>query len=156
MNRWTLVTGLLVPGLILMSGCHWTAPRYCPSDHYHSWDPVLGSCDACGACGGGCEGHTPSSYTKHMLTCAAGCGEIYWGEWISDPPDPCDPCDDCGNWIGPQPCGPSLVARLAAGWRSLWGYFFYIDIIILASIMINEYGMEGNVKNDKMLDTISA
>jgi hypothetical protein len=32
------------------------------------------------------------------------------------------------------------VLPLFFAWRSLWGYFFYIDIIILASIMLNEYG----------------
>jgi hypothetical protein len=26
------------------------------------------------------------------------------------------------------------------GWRSLWSYFFYIDIIVLAAIIIDEYG----------------
>ena len=26
------------------------------------------------------------------LTCGAGCGEVYWGEWRSDPPKPCDDC----------------------------------------------------------------
>jgi len=36
-------------------------------------------------------------------TCGKGCGEIYWGEWISDPPDCCDPCDQCyGCYTGPH------------------------------------------------------
>ena len=26
------------------------------------------------------------------LTCGAGCGEVYLGEWRSDPPKPCDNC----------------------------------------------------------------
>ena len=34
------------------------------------------------------------------------------------------------------------VLPLFFAWRSLWGYFFYIDIIVLAAIMLNEYGME--------------
>jgi len=33
------------------------------------------------------------------LTCGSGCGEVYWGEWISTPPKP-DPCDSCGNYTG--------------------------------------------------------
>ena len=39
-------------------------------------------------CGGGCgtEG---------------GCGEIYRGDYASDPPDCCDPCDGYGNFVGP-------------------------------------------------------
>jgi hypothetical protein len=32
------------------------------------------------------------------------------------------------------------VLPLFFAWRSLWGYFFYIDVIILASVMLNEYG----------------
>jgi hypothetical protein len=75
-----------------------------------------GGCDDCGgcadcgdctACGSGPCGCPPlfGGFFR-MLTCSAGCGEIYWGEWINDPPDECDPCDDCGNWIGPQTCCP--------------------------------------------------
>ncbi len=37
--------------------------------------------------------------------------------------------------------GPLLaVLPLFFAWRSLWPYFFYADIIILAAIMLNEYG----------------
>jgi hypothetical protein len=57
-----------------------------------------------------------------MLTCGSGCGELYWDEWLSDPPDACDPCDNCGNWIGPQLPGPSCFHRFLAGSCSLWGY----------------------------------
>ncbi|MBN1643321.1 MAG: hypothetical protein JW856_00655, partial [Dehalococcoidales bacterium] len=36
--------------------------------------------------------------------------------------------------------GPVLaVLPLFFAWRSLWGYFFFVDIIILASILINDY-----------------
>ena len=34
------------------------------------------------------------------------------------------------------------VLPLFFAWRSLWGYFFYIDIILLAAVMINEYGKQ--------------
>ena len=30
-----------------------------------------------------------------------GCGEIYRGDYASDPPECCDPCDGYGNWVGP-------------------------------------------------------
>jgi uncharacterized membrane protein len=43
------------------------------------------------------------------------------------------------------------VLPLFFAWRSLWGYFFYIDIIILAAIMLNEYGMESSNKSGKLL-----
>lgn len=37
--------------------------------------------------------------------------------------------------------GPLLaVLPLFFAWRSLWPYFFYADIIILAAVIINEYG----------------
>lgn len=32
------------------------------------------------------------------------------------------------------------VLPLFFAWRSLWGYFFYIDIILIASILMNDYG----------------
>jgi hypothetical protein len=32
------------------------------------------------------------------------------------------------------------VLPLFFSWRSLWGYFYYIDIIVLAAVLINEYG----------------
>jgi hypothetical protein len=34
------------------------------------------------------------------------------------------------------------ILPLFFAWRSLWTYFFYIDIILLASVLINEYGPE--------------
>jgi hypothetical protein len=34
------------------------------------------------------------------------------------------------------------VLPLFFAWRSLWGYFYYFDIIILAAILINEYGRQ--------------
>jgi hypothetical protein len=121
MYRNALQLGLAVCALVACAGCHGMCRVYQPSCHHFGWDPVLGSCDACGVCGGACEGHTPSSYTKHMLTCASGCGEIYWDEWLSDPPDACDPCDHCGNFVGPRPCPPTFWQSLTLGWCHLWG-----------------------------------
>jgi hypothetical protein len=43
------------------------------------------------------------------------------------------------------------VLPLFFAWRSLWGYFFYIDIIILAAIMLNEYGMESKDESVNLL-----
>ena len=34
------------------------------------------------------------------------------------------------------------ILPLFFAWRSLWGYFFYIDIILLAAVIINEYGIQ--------------
>jgi hypothetical protein len=39
------------------------------------------------------------------------------------------------------------VLPLFFAWRSLWGYFFYVDVIILASILINEYDTKSDGEN---------
>ncbi len=39
-------------------------------------------------------------FRPHGAWCDGGCGERYWGGFLSDPPDCCDPCDRCGNWVG--------------------------------------------------------
>jgi hypothetical protein len=82
-------------------------------------EPVVDDCgDACGDPCSPCHGgwFSPIMY---MLGCGSGCGEVYWDEWISDPPECCDPCDNCGNWIGqPDWCrwhGSPLHRR------NLWG-----------------------------------
>lgn len=36
---------------------------------------------------------------KQRLACGDGCGEVYFGEWISTPPTP-DPCDYDGQYTG--------------------------------------------------------
>ena len=59
-----------------------------------------GPCESCADCCGEC-GIIP--FLRRAKTCGMGCGEIYVGEWISDPPDCCDPCDQCyGCWTGPH------------------------------------------------------
>lgn len=106
---------------VTLSGCQCYLGRYAvereyvPSQCDDQWDPVLGSCHQCGQCGGNCPGFTPAMYMKHMKTCAAGGGEIYWNEWISDPPDECDPCGNCGEWVGPRCCPPKLGEQLQMG-----------------------------------------
>ena len=116
MTRFQLIAGLVPLALAFVSGCHCIERTYSPAGCCGSWDPVLGSCHECGLCGGDCEGHTPCSYLKHQLTCAAGCGEIYWGEWLSDPPARCDPCDNYGNWVGHQGCPPTCWEKLTS-WK---------------------------------------
>lgn len=64
-----------------------------------------GGCGDCGDCGGKCAGYKPGHPLGNLLGCTSGCGEVYWGEWMSDPPDYCDPCDDHGNWGGYGCCG---------------------------------------------------
>jgi hypothetical protein len=111
-----LATSLLAAA----SGCCCVDRVYRPTGCADSgWDPVLGSGhDDCGHC----SGHTPCQSIHEKLTCGSGCGEVYWGEWISDPPDPCDPCDGCGNWIGPRCCPPRWWQLICCGAPGLWGW----------------------------------
>ncbi|MEX2174656.1 MAG: hypothetical protein WD872_09865 [Pirellulaceae bacterium] len=80
-----------------------------------------GESNECGPGGcGSCAGPTDCGILPALMrarTCGKGCGEIYWGEWISDPPDCCDPCDPChGQFTGPHgycslgPCQRLLAA----------------------------------------------
>lgn len=65
-----------------------------------------GECDQCGQPAGNC-GCGLLSRLGRRLTCGEGCGELYWGDWISDPPAPCDPCDECtGQFLGRRCCPP--------------------------------------------------
>jgi hypothetical protein len=84
------------------------------------------ACAGCGdvACAGRCgmgRGFGPLGFARYMGTCGAGCGGMYFNEWIADPPDACDPCDDCGNFIGRQCCMPRF-RRWAVAARSMWGF----------------------------------
>ncbi len=71
-------------------------------------------CDSC-ATPGQYGRHTLTGMLHNMLTCNAGCGDIYWGEWSYDPPDDCDPCDNHGNFVGRGCCGPSGHDRFLRG-----------------------------------------
>ena len=83
---------------------------------------------ACADCAAG-TGEAWQQYTignrlHRMMTCGAGCSELYWGEWSYDPPPAkgCDKCDMDGHWIGPQPCGEDRCHH--GGLRGLWGQRF--------------------------------
>jgi len=49
--------------------------------------------------------------------CTSGCGEVYWGEHISEPPT-CDPCGMAGDYTGGCGSCRPWYSRL----RDLWGY----------------------------------
>ena len=49
--------------------------------------------------------------------CASGCGEVYWGEHVSEPPT-CDPCGMAGDYTGGCGSCRPWYSRL----RDLWGY----------------------------------
>jgi|GEM_PF-954312 len=124
--------------LLLASGCVCRGPcgvvrdpLACEPSCGHPCMPALnydrvwrGGCNECGDCGGGSYYHCgllPMARARLGMhgTCGRGCGEVYWGEWVSDPPDCCDPCNSCGDWQNQQCCSPGLLRRL---WWGAHGY----------------------------------
>ena len=69
-----------------------------------------GTCCKTVGCGGGIK-----QWLRNQATGCKGCGDVYWGEWISDPPDCCDPCDQCGGFTGSggNCCKPNCLERLS-------------------------------------------
>jgi hypothetical protein len=119
MNRSTLSALALTAIVAALSGCSgYRAMSDCGGCGIPGGWRSAGGCDPCGAagpCGPMRSGApfdrtycVPASPSQHLCGlfggCGGGCGEVYWGEWISDPPDACDPCDQCGNYVGPQWC----------------------------------------------------
>jgi hypothetical protein len=52
--------------------------------------------------------------------------------------------------------GPVLAFfPLFFAWRSLWSYFFYIDIIVLTAVIFNEYGNTNAMSNPKKNELIA-
>ncbi|MEC9002080.1 MAG: hypothetical protein VX644_01810 [Planctomycetota bacterium] len=95
-----LKSGFLLLSLGLLSGC---APggaylqrgvSTLPSTIDSSGSVV--SATACNSCGAvdNCRCRIFPGWQRLLscLTCGAGCEEVYWGEWRSDPPKPCDDC----------------------------------------------------------------
>ena len=80
---------------------------------YGSWNCGESCCPRGPAMG------TPFQWLRYNLGCGGGCGDMYWGEWISDPPDCCDPCDNHGNWTGCQSC---VRNDFFSGLRGIFGY----------------------------------
>ncbi|MFO7907595.1 MAG: hypothetical protein ACQESR_04710 [Planctomycetota bacterium] len=127
-NSATTLAGLGVACLAL-AGC--VAPQACYRDYGSGEPPVavggfpepgMAGCADCGptaATGGPCAapelfpGRPLLNLLRGIVTCGAGCGRVYYGEWQYDPPDACDPCNNHGDFVGPTPCGPSC-------WQNLW------------------------------------
>lgn len=83
--------------------------------------PPGGACGSCATTGSPCGDCGILSFLRCRMTACKGCGEVYYGEWLSDPPDCCDPCDRChGQFTGQGGCcPPGFFARLAAGIRGM-------------------------------------
>ena len=102
------------PGLACGANC---GPR-CNGPLCRAYEQRVSSgCSTCGTCcpDVGCGGF--KGWLTQGATCGRGCGSVYAGEWISDPPDCCDPCNRCnGDFTGSGCCGgPGLLARIARG-----------------------------------------
>jgi hypothetical protein len=107
-----LAATLLV--FVAATGCHQVRPGaglfgkgYLQGDGCCQKGPVQkGVCqEGCGGCDGGYRGNELLGALHSYFWCSGGCGEVYLGEWLYDPPDCCDPCDDCyGMYVGPRDC----------------------------------------------------
>lgn len=114
---------------LALAGC--VAPQACyrdagcgePPDAAGGFpEPGIAGCADCGpttaTCGPGeapelFPGRPLASLLDRVLSCNAGCGRVYYGEWQYDPPDSCDPCNNHGDFVGPTYCGPSC-------WQKFW------------------------------------
>ena len=76
----------------------------CCSPCSRVWTCGMGDCGPTG-CNTGCgNGGIKGIMSGGIGNKCKGCGEVYLGEWRSDPPPACDPCDGCGNWTGSGCC----------------------------------------------------
>jgi hypothetical protein len=101
-RKWLAALGIVVS--ISFSGCM----------GIHQLGPgVQDYCDQCDGCSERpipCGPLDGMAQIRRSLVCSGGCGEVYYGEWISTPPDCEDPCGDCQEWTGGcrekcLPCG---------------------------------------------------
>ena len=82
------------------------------------WYSGGGSCGV--GCGSGCGGWVPGCgpvvgllrLVRQALVCGLGCGQVYWGDWISDPPACSDPCSFS---YGDGGCGGGCGAGITIG-----------------------------------------
>ena len=78
--------------------------------------PYGGHCD-CGQCDGishNAVPHSPFQQWRKSLICGDGCGEVYYGDYINNPPDCCDPCDNMVQCTPPIQARPGLLLLSAA------------------------------------------
>ncbi len=79
-----------------------------------------GGCGGCGGCGvsgwGWAPGHGPVMgvlrLVRQALVCGFGCGQVYWCDWISDPPACQDPCSFS---YGDGGCGSCTMGGCGGG-----------------------------------------
>ena len=104
---------LILASGLFSSGCCLTRYGACGSGV--CGDSCVSGCETCGECAPGLWGRAESA-----LTCEAGCGDVYWGEWASYPPSCGDPWQGgCGAATCGDCCGYWNPLR---GLAHLWGY----------------------------------
>jgi hypothetical protein len=70
------------------------------------------------------------------LACGSGCGDVYWGEWIYNPPDCSDACNEDGCWTGSScngsygPCGGCGSCLLAGPGAVLRGTYLGVTNVV--------------------------
>ncbi len=91
-HRWLASVALLIT--VSLSGCMGiqTVGTGCVDS--------CGQCDGCGPRPIPCNPREGMRQIGRSIVCSGGCGEVYYGEWISSPPDCEDPCDPCQQWTG--------------------------------------------------------
>ena len=98
-----LMASFAAVALISISGCM-GGHHHCHSCHGGQW--------------GAMPAHPPGpldqirAWRKSML-CGSGCGEVYFGEWLSNPPDCEDPCPEFAG--GPCGCRPAPMTSCGCG-----------------------------------------
>ena len=118
-------------GAIVNAGCGGCGSGGCGTQGCSSGGCSSGACEVAGCGGGPGSCHTGCGLKNLIyplisprLACGSGCGQIYLGEWISDPPDCCDPCGQGGCYVGPQQvCNspPLIVAAVHSVGRGVSG-----------------------------------
>ena len=103
-----LALGFIVSSLFL-TGCVGWGP--CGDERFVG--PFRGAVnDICTTCNdhcNNCDGYNPPfGNIRRTLACGSGCGEIYYGEWVSNPPNTCNECDARGYAFGINARAPWL------------------------------------------------
>jgi hypothetical protein len=103
---------LLAAALVAANGCCCSQPFIAHGSSVAE-SCANGDCGECASCG--VHNHPVWQGTQRALTCGSGCGEMYWGDWLSYPPT----CNGCDSWACESCCSPWHVL---SGLRNLWGY----------------------------------
>ena len=119
MLKQVLPACLLAAALVAANGCCCSRPLLCHGSAVAE-TCATGDCGECASCGVGAPREQYLLHGAHRAsTCGAGCGGMYWGDWISYPPSCGESCGGCADWACDSCCGPW---HLLSGLRSLWGY----------------------------------